>query len=111
MTLDLFGRARPAAPATPTPPAIAPAAGSARPEATRRPEAMRYLDVPISGLSDLVLRELDRLGPGWSWGRDEAGNFFVEDGAQRVLGRSLLDAVRVALQARRITETFEEDEP
>jgi hypothetical protein len=102
-TLTLFEKpAARVSPAAPTPRAAAAGCARPAPEATRRPTSMAYLDVPLSGLSDSTLAALDKLGPGWTWGRDEAGNFFVEDGARRCIGRSLVGAIGVALQAQRI---------
>jgi hypothetical protein len=109
--LHLFGKpAARVSPAAPTPRAVAQGSARPAPVGTRRPAAMVHLEIPLSGLSDSVLAQLDRLGPGWTWGRDDAGNFFVEDGTRRCIGRDLVGAIGVAIQAQRIVAGFDQEE-
>jgi hypothetical protein len=68
---------------------------------------MELLGIPLNGLQDSALAELDQLGPGWTWGRDGDWDWFVEgpgDGtpgsAQRFTGKTRARAIAAALRAR-----------
>jgi hypothetical protein len=69
---------------------------------------MERMQIPLNGIQDSLLAELDKLGPGWTWGRDGDWDWFVEgagDGtpgsAQRFTHpKSLRRAIAKALAAR-----------
>lgn len=109
---DVFTLQPARAPATPTPDRPA-GPGRARPgpEDEGRPLFMEQLGIPLNGLPDSLLAELDRLGPTFEgWGRrdDELqAPFFVDVGGSRFIGRTLRSAIA---RARRARPAAEEDD-
>lgn len=99
--------AQPASPLRPSAP------GRARPglEEEGRPAWMERMAIPLNGLPDSLLAELDRLGPGYEgWGRDEDWTWFVDVGGRRFTGRTFRRAIAAA-RAESLASGGEEGNP
>lgn len=68
-----------------------------------RPLWMERMQIPLSGLSEHVLAQLERLGRGYEgWGREgDYDEFFVDVGGKRYRGPSLQKAIAAAFGGAR----------